>query len=366
MNPDLFSPGFSSLHEERSWQSFAASYALQAVLIAAVVRLGVIAPKIVASQQYHAISLYLPVEQPAAIPLPPVRHIQPPPAVAIRRAERPALPLRARLEPPVPPAAPKIEARPAPPPVVAAAATPPPEPPKQVETGNFDSRSPEPKAAGNAHKNVETGAFSGSSAVATVKAAINKVQTGGFGDPNGVPAQNSPNKAGLQIAKTGSFDLPEGDGYGNGTGGKRGIAGTAASAGFGSGVAGPGAGDHNGGGRYAVKLAGFEDTQAAAPAPARASGLPAAPNLTPVEVLQKPAPAYTDEARKLHIEGEVLLEVQFGASGQLRVLRVVRGLGHGLDEAAMAAAQKIRYKPATRAGQPVDSIATLHIVFQIA
>ena len=88
--------------------------------------------------------------------------------------------------------------------------------------------------------------------------------------------------------------------------------------------------------------------------------------MTPVEVLQKPTPTYTDEARKLHIEGEVLLEVEFGASGRLRVLRVVRGLGHGLDEAAMTAAEKIRYKPAMRQGQPVNSTATLHIVFQIA
>jgi TonB family protein len=116
-----------------------------------------------------------------------------------------------------------------------------------------------------------------------------------------------------------------------------------------------------------VKQAGFGDAQPPATASEpKVRAESAKPATTPVEVLQKPTPVYTDEARKLHIEGEVLLEVQFGASGTLHVLRVVRGLGHGLDEAAVAAAQKIRYKPATRAGQPVDSTATLHIVFQIA
>src|SRR5207245_1031967 len=55
---------------------------------------------------------------------------------------------------------------------------------------------------------VHTGEF-GSSAPATVNAPIQKVQTGGFGDPNGIPGQGKPN-AHLQIASTGSFDLPSG------------------------------------------------------------------------------------------------------------------------------------------------------------
>ena len=46
--------------------------------------------------------------------------------------------------------------------------------------------------------------------------------------------------------------------------------------------------------------------------------------------------------------------------------RVVRGLGHGLDEAAITAANKMRFKPALRNGQPVDSTAVVHVVFQLA
>jgi TonB family protein len=68
----------------------------------------------------------------------------------------------------------------------------------------------------------------------------------------------------------------------------------------------------------------------------------------------------------LRIEGEVVLEVVFEASGKLRILRVVQSLGHGLDEAAVHAAEQIRFKPAKRDGQPSDSTALVHIVFQLA
>jgi TonB family protein len=360
MSQSLLSSSASSLNKSRPWQSFAAGYCLQAVMVVVLVRVAMMAPQVVTPHDYKSVSLYLPVEQTKAMPQAPVHHIQAPPQVAIRRLEPPKVALPKEIAPP-PVVVAKVEPAVVPPVVTAK-----PQPPKPVETGKFDNPNPLPKPAGNPNKPVETGAFSGSSAVATIKAPINKVQTGGFGDPNGVPAQNSPNKNGAQIAKMGSFDLPQGEGYGNGTGGKNGKPGTVASAGFGSGVAGPGSGDNNGGGRYSVKQAGFGDAQPPAVVQAKVRTEPAHPAVSPVEVLQKPVPTYTDEARKLHIEGEVLLEVQFTASGKLRVLRVVRGLGHGLDEAAMAAAEKIHYKPAMRQGQPVDSTATLHIVFQMA
>jgi TonB family protein len=88
--------------------------------------------------------------------------------------------------------------------------------------------------------------------------------------------------------------------------------------------------------------------------------------MVPAEVISKPTPAYTPEARNLRVEGEVVLEVIFEASGKLRVLRVVRSLGHGLDEAAVRAAEQIRFKPAKRDGQDSDSTALVHIVFQLA
>lgn len=88
--------------------------------------------------------------------------------------------------------------------------------------------------------------------------------------------------------------------------------------------------------------------------------------MTPVEILTKPRPVYTDEARRLHIEGEVLLEILFTASGEVRVLRVIEGLGHGLDNAAVESASRIAYRPATRAGEAIDQTANVRIVFQLA
>jgi TonB family protein len=91
-----------------------------------------------------------------------------------------------------------------------------------------------------------------------------------------------------------------------------------------------------------------------------------APATTPVEIIDKPVPVYTAEARQMKIEGEVLLKVTFLANGQVRVGEVVRGLGHGLDESAANAAQGIRFRPAQREQQPCDTTATVHIVFQLA
>ena len=86
----------------------------------------------------------------------------------------------------------------------------------------------------------------------------------------------------------------------------------------------------------------------------------------PIEILAKPKPLYTEEARRLRIEGEVVLEVLFRASAQVRVLRVLKGLGHGLDASAEIAAMGIRFHPAAEAGRAVDSVATVKIEFQLA
>lgn len=214
---------------------------------------------------------------------------------------------------------------------------------------------------------VKTNTFSsGSSAVPTVAAAPKNVQTGGFGDPNGIPARETNGKA-VNIAQSGLFDLPTGPGYGNGTAGARGVRGVVASTGFGNGTAtGNGTGNVNAS-RGTVQSSGFGDTAAVSPAAlAPRSTDQSKPKMVPAEVISKPTPAYTTEARNLRIEGEVVLEVVFEASGRLRILRVVQSLGHGLDESAVQAAGQIRFKPAKRDGQPTDYTALVHIVFQLA
>jgi TonB family protein len=85
-----------------------------------------------------------------------------------------------------------------------------------------------------------------------------------------------------------------------------------------------------------------------------------------LEILDKPRPLYSEEARKLKIEGVVVLEMSFGSDGRARVLRVIRGLGHGLDENAIRAAMGIRFHPAVHQGRSMDTVALVRIEFQVA
>jgi TonB family protein len=351
MSPAVQSELFGLLPPSRPpWKEFLFSTVTQGGAAALLLWLGAMRPQILMppAHDYHAVTLVStppPVNhQPA-----PVREFRLPPSVA--RLEAP-IPDNLRLPAPTP--KPKVEET-VPAPVLAMTARKP------------DLRPATPVIP---RRLVQTNVFStGSSAVPTMAAAPQKVQTGGFGDPNGVPARANNTGKPATIAAAGSFDLPAGPGYGNGTGGAKGVRGVVASAGFGNGVAtGDGSGAINTSrGNGVVRQAGFGDTDPVGapqshPKPAETS----TPHIVPAEILSKPTPLYTEEARHLHIEGEVLLEVAFEASGHIRVLRVIRGLGHGLDESAIRAAEQISFKPALRDGQPADSNAVLHIIFQLA
>jgi TonB family protein len=202
---------------------------------------------------------------------------------------------------------------------------------------------------------------SGSAAVATVKAPVDKVQTGGFGDPNGIPGKGDPNKA-TNVNRQGLPTLPGGPGYGNGTGGANGIRGTVASTGFGNGIAIP---PPSAGKKGTIVASGFGDQTVVSEAPKKrtASGGPAD---TPVNILDKPRPEYTSEGRRLRIEGDVVIDLVFLANGTVQVNHVLSALGHGLDDAAVRAAQQIKFKPAKRDGQPVDFPARVRIEFRLA
>jgi len=136
--------------------------------------------------------------------------------------------------------------------------------------------------------------------------------------------------------------------------------GAVTTGGFGSGPRAP-RGPANGSGE--VQTAGFDQRPSA---PAQPSVAVTKPVDRPVEIVFKPTPEYTDDARSARIEGTVSLELEFTAAGDVRVLRVVRGLGHGLDEAAQRAALRIRFKPAQSDAGPVDSRATVHITFRLS
>jgi TonB family protein len=224
----------------------------------------------------------------------------------------------------------------------------------------FDTSMAEPERP---REPVKTGLLNtGSAAPPTLRATNEKVQTGGFGDPHGF-ASDMPDAKRGNVARVGSFELPSGPGSGNGTGGANGARGAVASAGFRNGVATPAAVS---GTRGAVQPGGFGSVEIAPAAKSAPKQAEEAPAIQPVVIVSKPIPAYTDDARKLGIEGEVLVEVIFRASGQVQTVRVLKGLGHGLDEAALRAAEQIRFKPALQEGHAVDFPAVARIVFQLA
>jgi TonB family protein len=332
-----------------NWRTFATSYGLLTALILLMAIVGIMAQDtLIPSVNYHVTELIpRPSLRPEALPKPK------------------PLPLRAKLLPPPPVIeSPKL--------IVPREIRAPKPQPQEVEPPKVTMNNFAPavlrQASGARPVLIHTGDFAGSSVVPTVNAPIEKVQTGGFGDPNGLkPSANGKPNGKLIASAAGSFDMPVGPGQGNGSGGAKGIKGTVASADFGSGVATAGQGDgrRSGRGSAGVQTSGFSSQEVAQNTP-HIQRVDSGPPPTSVEITYKPNPVYTDEARNLKLEGEVLLEVEFAANGQLHVTRVVKGLGHGLDEAAVAAANKMRFKPATRSGQAIDSAAIVHVVFQLA
>ena len=183
------------------------------------------------------------------------------------------------------------------------------------------------------------------------------ITTGTFGE-NNLPAAGT--QPATRVIQSGGFDRPSVASAGTPGGGTKSVA----LGGFGSGTASAGVqGTQTG----KVRPAGFADNTAPSPQPAAAKP-PAVirPATTPVEILSKPSPVYTAQARKARIEGEVDLEVEFAASGSIRVVRVVRGLGMGLDESATNAATRIKFRPGTQDGTPTDMRGIVHIVFKLS
>jgi TonB family protein len=82
-------------------------------------------------------------------------------------------------------------------------------------------------------------------------------------------------------------------------------------------------------------------------------------------ILYKEKAEYTPEARANKVRGAVILNVIFGADGDIRVLRVVRGLPHGLTGQALKAAQKVQFEPAVKDGKPVDVRGNLEFSFDL-
>lgn len=78
-----------------------------------------------------------------------------------------------------------------------------------------------------------------------------------------------------------------------------------------------------------------------------------------------PVPSYTQEARDAKLQGTVVLQLVVGEDGRATDVRVVKKLGHGMDEAAVAAVQNWRFKPAAGpGGKPVAVVIPLEVTFR--
>lgn len=152
-----------------------------------------------------------------------------------------------------------------------------------------------------------------------------------IGDPKGIPGPPS--------------DGPgEGQGIGTGKGGGVG-------SGRGTGL-GPGEGFNTGGG--SPGLGGGDGIYAAGKDGVKGP-----------QILSKQKPKYTEDARRDKIQGVVVLSAVFRKDGSITDIKVVRGLGYGLDEEAIKAAALIKFIPGQRDGQAVNVRARLEFTFSL-
>ena len=354
-------PNFGLLPEpEGRWGSFGVS-TITNLVIATLLCLITLAGVKHAQLQKRLMTteLYIPSAPPkiSTPPVPKVKFIPPPLPPTL---ERPKIVLPKQLETKVEPPKPEVKIN-LPMPVV------PPAPPKQVapppqpKVGLFASATPTPVANNTTAPSTKVGGFGnpvGVKANPNATAPSQLVVAGSFANAPGIgdPGAGAARKGAVSGTSFGSgvaHGVPGGTDHG-----------TVASAGFKNGMIG-GTPGGTGTGRGSVSTGNFASTgiggSGAAPMAA-----PTKPSFTPPEVLSEPAPQYTAEAKQARIQGEVTLQVRFLASGQVEVLRVVNGLGHGLDEQAKRVAEQIRFKPAMRDGQAVDHTTLIHVTFQLA
>jgi len=82
-------------------------------------------------------------------------------------------------------------------------------------------------------------------------------------------------------------------------------------------------------------------------------------------LLFKVEPEFSEEARKAKHQGVVILYGEVDTNGKLRNLRVVQALGLGLDEKAIEAVKKWKFRPGYQDGRPVVAAATIEVNFHL-
>lgn len=331
---------------ERSPASFVSSAVVNLTILAIALYIGMTAKKVVEQHRFEQTELIFPTTPP---PPPMKMKLPPPPKV------EPPKPQEIKLEPPkinLPKPEPKPETKP----IVMEAKV---ALPVVKQAKPSIVLAPQPKAALKAAAPAQVTQAHPSTAPVHLGETFGVMPNANATRPATVAAIGNP-----YGGMNGTVGPPRGvvgsTGIGNGTksGSNAGVVGKVASAGI---PGATGTGNVYGGGHVAsAAIPQVQKAAVATPAPE------AVVHSTNLEVLSKPPVQYTAEARQLRVQGDVVLRVTFTANGQVVIEGLVHGLGHGLDEEARRVAQLIRFRPATRNGQPVDLTTNITITFQLA
>ncbi len=81
--------------------------------------------------------------------------------------------------------------------------------------------------------------------------------------------------------------------------------------------------------------------------------------------ISTPQPGYTDDALAAAIEGKVRVQLTVDETGKVIDVKLISGLGHGLDEAALAAARRATFEPALRCGKPTQATFSIAMRFKL-
>ena len=87
--------------------------------------------------------------------------------------------------------------------------------------------------------------------------------------------------------------------------------------------------------------------------------------LTAPILLSKIEPEYSEEARRVRLQGTVVLRIEIDQRGQVQNVRVTEGLGLGLDERAIEAVGRWKFRAAMRNGKPAVSSALVEVRFRL-
>lgn len=92
---------------------------------------------------------------------------------------------------------------------------------------------------------------------------------------------------------------------------------------------------------------------------------PSRGSITPASILAKPEPEYSEDARKAKLQGTVILRIVIDTRGQAQNIVIAHSLGLGLDEKAVEAVRRWRFRPASQNGRPVPQPAIVEVNFRL-